>query len=93
MAKAKNTENTVEEPRVYCGPSLPKAKITSKAVFKGGLPKHVIDLIELCPEIGRLTVPVSKFSDTLKRISTKGTEENRLYQVILGSREEIESGV
>jgi hypothetical protein len=81
------------EPVIYCGPSLPKAKIIAMVVFRGGLPQNILSLIEKVPEIGKLIVPVSKLNETRKKIETMGTEENRLYQVVLSSREVIESGV
>jgi hypothetical protein len=73
------------EPVIYCGPTLPR-KLVSMSVYRNGLPANVAALAGETPEIARLIVPVSRLSETRKRAETPGTEENRLYQAILGSR-------
>jgi hypothetical protein len=75
------------EPVIYCGPSVPKGKITSGSLYRGGLPNNIGAMIEKIPEIGKLTVPVSRLAETHRKIAVAGTEENRLYQAILQSRE------
>ncbi|MDR3353685.1 MAG: hypothetical protein LBO21_01450 [Synergistaceae bacterium] len=87
------TPRTSREPLIYCGPSLPRAKIISGSLYRGGLPKNIEALIGKIPEIGRLTVPVSKLAETQRKISEQGTEENRLYQAISSRRGEIENAV
>ncbi|GHV50420.1 hypothetical protein FACS1894216_02580 [Synergistales bacterium] len=81
------------EPLVYCGPTLPRAKILTMSVYKNGLPDHVTALVQEKPEIGKLIVPVSMMSGARKRTDTPGTEEHRLYHAILSSREAIVNGV
>ncbi|MDR1516253.1 MAG: hypothetical protein LBS45_11215 [Synergistaceae bacterium] len=81
------------EPVIYCGPSVPKGKIISGALYRGGLPKNIEAIVEKVPEIGRLIVPVGKLAETQRKTAVAGTEENRLYQVILSRRGEIENGV
>ena len=77
------------EPVVYCGPNIPKGNLPSMAVFRGGLPGNVRRLAEKIPEIDKLIVPVSRLSDVRKKIAERGSEENRLNQVILAAREGI----
>ncbi|MDR3280942.1 MAG: hypothetical protein LBT23_10550 [Synergistaceae bacterium] len=96
MSKYKNPATLPEpgtEPLVYCGPSLPGARLVTMSVFKGGLPPRVTALIEGKPEIGRMIVPASRVHETRSRASIQGTEENRLYQAILTTRGETANGV
>jgi hypothetical protein len=85
--------NDPRVPLIYCGPSVPRAKIVSMSLYRGGLPKNISALIEKYPEIGKLIVPVTELAATQKKISTQGTEENRLFQSVLAQRGEIENGV
>jgi hypothetical protein len=80
-------------PVIYCGPSIPRANIISMSLYRGGLPKNILALIEKYPEIGHLIVPVTSLAETQQKVSTQGTEENRLYQAIAAQRKEIENGV
>lgn len=73
-------------PVVYCGPTLPKAQLVAMSIFRGGLPKHVQDLIVKTPEIGRLIVPVEKLATIQGKTRTPGTEEFRLYQAVMTER-------
>lgn len=77
------------EPVIYCGPNIPKGNLMSMAVFRGGIPGNIQRLVEKIPEIGGLIVPVSQLADVKKKIADKGSEENRLNQVILAAREGI----
>lgn len=77
---------TQPETVIYCGPTLPRAKLITMSVFKNGLPDYVKQQISVCQEIGKLIVPVGDLVEMKSRVDTKGTEENRLYQVILSSR-------
>lgn len=86
MAKIKGAPGIPVETVVYCGPTLPRAKLISMSVFKNGLPDYVKRQIETCPEIGRLIVPVEELVEMKKQIAIKGTEENRLYQVVFSTR-------
>jgi hypothetical protein len=81
------------EPVIYCGPSLPRAKIISMSVYRGGLPGNIEALAGKIPEIGGLIVPVSRLTEVHRRTSVPGTEENRLYQAILSRRGDIENGI
>lgn len=85
--------NESRESVVYCGPSLPRARIISMSVYRGGIPRNIEALIEKIPEVGRLIVPVSRLIEVRQKTATQGTEENRLYQVILSRRGEIENGI
>lgn len=90
MAKSKTTSADVgaenNAPVVYCGPTLPKAQLTTMSVYRGGLPRHVLALIERTPEIGKLIAPVDKLPEMRKLTRTPGTEEHRLYNAVIASR-------
>lgn len=86
MAKVKDIQNTPVETVIYCGPTLPRAKLVSMSVFKNGLPEYVQRQIEACPEIDKLIVPISSLAETRTLIGVRGTEENRLYQAISSAR-------
>lgn len=90
MAKSKTAspeagaENTT--PVVYCGPTLPKAQLTTMSVYRGGLPKRIRALIAATPEIGELIVPVDRLPEMRRLTRTPGTEEHRLYGAVIASR-------
>lgn len=85
---AGNAPASPREPVIYCGPSVPKGKIISGSLYRGGLPKNIEAMIGKIPEIGKLIVPVGKLAETQRKIAVAGTEENRLYQAVLSRRGE-----
>ncbi|MDR1471567.1 MAG: hypothetical protein LBS75_03505 [Synergistaceae bacterium] len=85
-AASDQPQNT--EPVIYCGPTLPR-KLVSMTIYRGGLPANVALIAEENPDISKLIVPVSKLSETRRKIDISGTEENRLYQVVLQLRRSI----
>jgi hypothetical protein len=90
---ARESSGISREPVIYCGPSLPRAKIISGSLYRNGIPKNIEAMMGKIPEVGKLTVPVTKLAETQRRIDIQGSEENRLYQAVFGRRGEIENGV
>lgn len=67
---------------IYCGPTLPHGALLAYSVFIGPLPATVEKVIDECPEVGRLIVPVEKLGEVRRRCEISGTEKNRLYKEI-----------
>lgn len=65
-------------PRIYVGPSLPKAKLPQFTVFANGYPQYVQDLIDKCPSLKQLIVPTSKVQQARRELAVKGTLLNTL---------------
>ena len=69
---------------IYCGPAVPRGGLNAFAVFIGRLPENVQKLIDQCPEIGALIVPIEDLGSVRRRCEVAGTEEHRLYKAVLG---------
>lgn len=98
MSTTKN-ENPINEPEIkttvkikapaqpqrliYCGPNIPGGALQKFAVFKGGTPGHLVGLIEKCPAIKELIVPVPDLGKTEQAIATQGSRFNALYNDVV----------
>jgi len=68
---------------IYCGPNLPGGKLTKYRVFKGGIPEYLNELIDKCPEIKMLFVPVAELTRANRAVDTKGTPEQIAYEKVM----------
>lgn len=67
---------------IYCGPSLPGGLLQRYTIYKGGLPVHLQTVIEKCPSVKSLFVPVAKLAAVNAAITSPGTLENLQYREI-----------
>jgi len=67
--------------KIYIGPNL--LSMTTYTVIEDNFPLHIESLIEKCPAIEKLCVPLSDFVESEKRTKTKGTLEHRQFRIIL----------
>lgn len=74
---------SVTWPRIYVGPSLPKAKLPQFAVFANGYPQYVEDLMDKCPSLKTLIVPTSKVQKARRDLTVKGTLLNSMAAKVL----------
>ena len=79
----------MNEQVIYCGPAIPRGGLGAFAVFIGGVPDFVRKLIDQCPEIGGLIVPVGQLAVTRAAVSKKGTEEHRLFEAVKKHKWEV----
>lgn len=64
---------------IYIGPHIPGGLLLRYQVFKGGIPEHLDDLIEKCPAVKSLFVPVANFATAEQALGTTGSVENVMY--------------
>lgn len=84
MSKTEGKESRMEEKQlIYCGPNAGNGQLIQYALFRGGLPKHVLSLIEQCKAIGQLIVPITEAAVTIKAIKQAGTKQNQFYQDVI----------
>jgi hypothetical protein len=68
---------------IYCGPTLPaQFGLREYTMFLGGLPQHVTLLVDKCPAINSLMVPVADLAQTRLALNKVGSVESVLYQEI-----------
>ena len=68
---------------IYCGPSLPaRYGLRQYTVFLGPLPGHVQQLIEKCPAIKALMVPVAELAAVKTAMQKVGSVEAVMYNEI-----------
>lgn len=70
-------------PRIYAGPSLPRAGLSQYAVFADGFPPYVEKLLNKHPKLKELMVPTSKIQKARQDIARKGTRLNSLAEEIV----------
>lgn len=73
----------MDEQTIYLGPNIPSLGLKKNQVYLGGIPGQVRAAIAIMPEIEELIVPISKLSETVKAINTKGTHEHHIYKELL----------
>lgn len=83
MSKSKPKAAPKPERLIYCGPNIPGGALQRYAVYKGGLPAHLGDLIEKCPAIKAMFVSVADLAATEQAIGTMGTPEHGRFQAVL----------
>lgn len=81
-AKTFKTQET-QETTIYIGPSLPSGQLARYTVFRNGkaLP-HVAQLVEQCPAMKALIVPVSKLADTERKLLNSASVETKRFAEI-----------
>lgn len=47
---------------IYCGPNLTRVGLQHGALFRDGILPHLYQVIEACPSIGPLFVPVDQYA-------------------------------
>ena len=92
-SKSTKTEDSVkktEGPLSYVGPNIPKLGLTQYQVYIGGVPVFP-DIVQEEQKIrlSRLIVSVSKLSDVMSTIETRGTVYNKFYNDGLSVRREL----
>lgn len=71
-------------PVIYCGPTLPRQYgLMQYSIFSSGLPANVQQLVDECPAIGALIVPVADLAQTRLELAAKGSAQAALYQQIV----------
>ena len=84
MARAKTYKAPEkQETTIYIGPSLPSGQLARYTTFLNGevLP-HVAQLIEECPAMKALIVPVSKLADTERKLLNSASVETKRFAEI-----------
>lgn len=80
----KAVESARREATIYVGPNIPGGSLVRNTVFRDGVaPRHVQIIVERCPAIQLLIVPVSKLAATQQKLIQRGTMENTKYQEIV----------
>ena len=92
-SKSTKTEDSVkktEGPLSYVGPNIFKLGLTQYKVYIGGVPEFP-DIVQEEQKIrlSRLFVSVSKLSDVMSTIETRGTVYNKFYNDGLSVRREL----
>jgi len=85
-----STENvvteTAEQSVIYCGPTLPRQYgLSQYRIFNTGLPEHIEQLVSKCAALGSLIVPVEQLAQTRIALSSKGSAQSSLYQLIVAT--------
>ena len=68
---------------IYIGPNIPGGVLHRYSVFRGGISEHLNGLIEKCPAIRSLFVPVSQLATVEKALSSIGPAEHTLYREVI----------
>ena len=71
------------EQLIYIGPNVPGGMLQRYQVFRGGIPEHVKQIVEKCPAVKSLFVPVDGFAAAEQEISKAGSANNALFKEIL----------
>lgn len=80
---AKSAAATKPQRLIYVGPTLKGHTLIKYQVFIGGYPMHITDVLEACPQIKRLFVPVKDLLQAEKEVATAGTPLNKYYKLAL----------
>ena len=70
--------------RIYVGPNL--LALPTYTVVEAEFTPHHKELIEKCPSIGELFVPIADMANVESRAKTKGTLEHRHYNKVIAYR-------
>jgi hypothetical protein len=68
---------------IYCGPNIPGGMLSKYRIFKDGIPEYLNELIDKCPEIKMLFVPVAELTRANRAIDIKGTPEQIAYEKVM----------
>ena len=77
------SEPVKREQLIYIGPNVPGGMLQRYQVFRGGIPEHVKQIVEKCPAVKSLFVPVDGFAAAEQEISRAGSANNALFKEIL----------
>lgn len=73
----------IEQTRyIYCGPNLTSKGLMQNTVFIR-YPEHLKNILEQCPSIKALIVPINELANIKQNIIKKGTYENSSYNEVL----------
>ena len=78
----KSSQTTKPERLIYVGPSYKNGKLLKYQVFIGGLPTHIDDVFEKCPQIKKLFVAVSELPEAERAIAKAGTPMNKYTKLL-----------
>lgn len=67
--------------RIYVGPNL--LELQKYTVVEDKFTRHIEELIEKCPSIGKLFVPIEEMAYVEKRAAEKGTLEYRHFNKVI----------
>ena len=70
--------------RIYVGPNL--LELPTYTVVEAEFTAHHKEIIEKCPSIGKLVIPIADMANVESRAKTKGTLENRHYNKVIAYR-------
>lgn len=84
----KSGQTTKPERFIYVGPPYKGGKLQKYQVFIGGLPTHIGEVFEKCPQIKNLFVPVGNLAEAEKAIAKAGTPLNKYYRAALLAQKE-----
>lgn len=66
--------------RIYVGPG--SVELQRYVVVEKEYPAHIAELVEKCPAIDKLFVPIANFAAVEKKIGKNGTLENKKFHEI-----------
>lgn len=85
---ATNTKKNQTGRLIYVGPPHKGGKLLKYQVFIGGLPTHIDDVFENCPQIKNLFVPIAELAAAEKDIAKAGTPMHKYYRAAVLAQEE-----
>lgn len=69
-------KNKEKEAVIYVGPPLMDGTLEQNSVFNNGIPSFLDEHLSRCPAIQTLMVPISRLSETQRKIEVQGSMEN-----------------
>lgn len=72
------TAASVQWPKIYIGPSLPRANLMQYTVFADGYPAYLDALLRAHPKLKEFMVPTSQTQQARREILKSGTRLNAL---------------
>lgn len=64
---------------IYVGPNLTRGRLLRYRVYIGGLPTHLDEEFQTCPNLKKLFVNVENINEAETEIMTAGTPLNKYY--------------
>lgn len=75
-------QKKVEEPVIYCGPTVRTVDLRANAVFNAGVPSVYEDVVKECPSVGALFIPISQLLKVQNALKNSSSPESILYRNI-----------
>ena len=72
----------IREQLIYIGPNIPGGTLHRYQVYRGGIPEHLAQIIEKCPAIRSLFVPVANFAAAEQALAMTGSAEHTLFREV-----------